>query len=178
MNLANAEYCIGRGVAAVRGMLSVSGTSYLYYWLNKEAPSILALATAGGSTFPNITKSQMNSLSFPLPPISEQDEIAYALDATDRKIAVEEQRKSALEALFHSTLQQLMTGQIRINAETQRRGGTQRAFDDAFASLRPCVKTRVTVSHLSEKRDIQKTLFHSTLQQLMTGQIRLKENLR
>jgi type I restriction enzyme S subunit len=44
----------------------------------------------------------------------------------DRRIAAEEQRKAALQALFKTMLHQLMTGQIRVNAETQRRGGAEK----------------------------------------------------
>ena len=40
--------------------------------------------------------------------------IADALDAVDECVAVGEDRKTALEALFKSMLHQLMTGQIRL----------------------------------------------------------------
>lgn len=36
------------------------------------------------------------------------------LSAADRKIHAEEQLKAALQALFKSMLQQLMTGQVRL----------------------------------------------------------------
>jgi hypothetical protein len=41
------------------------------------------------------------------------------LNSLDAKIAAEEQRKAALEEVFRSALEQLMTGQIRLKAETQ-----------------------------------------------------------
>jgi len=52
-------------------------------------------------------------LYFPLPPLPEQREIARILAAVDAKIAAEEARREALDALFRSLLHHLMTGRIR-----------------------------------------------------------------
>jgi len=49
-----------------------------------------------------------------LPSLPEQRRIASILQAADRKIEVEEQRKAVLQALFKSMLHQLMTGQVRV----------------------------------------------------------------
>ncbi|MBN1584468.1 MAG: restriction endonuclease subunit S, partial [Anaerolineae bacterium] len=70
-----------------------------------------------GTTMLNLSARILNSMPIPLLPIQEQQEIAHILVTTDSKIAVEENRKSALEALFKSTLHQLMTGQIRLKDE-------------------------------------------------------------
>lgn len=114
MNFADWVYCIGRGVAAIRGAPQLSETLFVYYFLEMREQAILSQATAGGSTFPNITKGELNALAIPLPSLPEQHEIASALSAVDRKIEVEENRKAALQALFKSMLHQLMTGQIRV----------------------------------------------------------------
>ena len=115
MNLADTEYCIGRGVASIRGKDGFSETSYLFYFLKKEADAILALASAGGSTFPNITKSELRNLSIPLPPLPTQQKIASILSTADKKIEAEENKKKALDELFKSLLHSLMTGKIRVN---------------------------------------------------------------
>jgi restriction endonuclease S subunit len=49
--------------------------------------------------------SDVKSLLLPLPPIVEQIEFVHIVEAADRKIAVEEQRKAALQALFQSMLE-------------------------------------------------------------------------
>lgn len=60
----------------------------------------------------NSTKLKAMPVLLPLP--DEQGEITTKLKQIDKKIGIEESRKNALEALFKSTLHQLMTGQIRV----------------------------------------------------------------
>jgi type I restriction enzyme S subunit len=117
LNVADKEYCIGRGVAAIREIENVSETEYLFYLAALNAGRILQIASAGGSTFPNITKSQLTGYKVPSPPLGEQRQIAHILTTADRKIAAEEQRKAALQELFKSMLHQLMTGQLRLRKD-------------------------------------------------------------
>jgi type I restriction enzyme, S subunit len=63
---------------------------------------------------PNVSPSQLESFKIPLPPRSEQDEITNSLDAINYKIQYSEQSISSLKSLFISTLNKLMTGQIRV----------------------------------------------------------------
>jgi len=114
LNVADERYCIGRGVAAIRGKGTRSETAYLLFFLQKEVDAILALAQAGGSTFPNITKSEIERLLLPLPPPAEQRQVGRALSAVDRTIEAEEKRKAALKELFRTMLHLLMTGRVRV----------------------------------------------------------------
>ena len=63
---------------------------------------------------PKLALARIRQLPVALPPLAEQREIAHILRAVNRKIAAEEQRKAALQALFKSMLHQLMTGRIRV----------------------------------------------------------------
>jgi len=114
MNIADREYCIGRGVAAIRALDAVSTTSYLFFLLERNARRIFDIAIAGGSTFPNITQGQLRSLPVTAPSRPQQQQLAMTLSVIEQKIDAEEQRKAALQALFQSMLQQLMSGQIRV----------------------------------------------------------------
>lgn len=67
-----------------------------------------------GTSVPHISATQIRDFRVVLPPLAEQEMIADALDAVDECVAVGEDRKTALEALFKSMLHQLMTGQIRL----------------------------------------------------------------
>ncbi len=58
--------------------------------------------------------SRAQKIPMVLPPLPEQREIARILATADKKIENEEKRKAALEALFKTMLQELMTGRIRI----------------------------------------------------------------
>jgi type I restriction enzyme S subunit len=77
-------------------------------------------AHAVGTTMLNLSARILEDLPIPLPLPAEQDEITTMLKVADAKIAAEEQRKAALESVFQSALEELMTGQIRVNAEPQR----------------------------------------------------------
>jgi type I restriction enzyme S subunit len=114
MNEADRELCIGRGVAAISQLSGKSDTGFLRFLMEREAPRILQRATAGGSTFPNINKPELLAWQIPAPPLSEQREIARQLGAVDAKIAALEKRRAALDALFRSLLEHLMTGRLRL----------------------------------------------------------------
>ena len=62
----------------------------------------------------NINTQTIRSTILPLPPLSEQREIAAQLSAVDAKLAAEESRRSALAAIFQSLLHHLLTGKVRL----------------------------------------------------------------
>lgn len=62
----------------------------------------------------SINSTKLKALPMLLPALEEQNEVVKMLQVTDAKIAAEEDRLTALQALFKSMLQQLMTGQIRL----------------------------------------------------------------
>jgi len=74
----------------------------------------MLLAQRYGGAQPNLSQTVIQSFHIPLPPLSEQQEIARILQAVDEKIRAEEARKEALEALFKSLLHNLMTAKIRL----------------------------------------------------------------
>ena len=70
MNWSDKEYAIGRGLAALRHN---NGTEYKFYLkavidFNLE----LLLASATGSTFPNVSKDQIANLEVSIPSLEEQ----------------------------------------------------------------------------------------------------------
>ncbi|MFP3257273.1 MAG: restriction endonuclease subunit S [Candidatus Nanopusillus acidilobi] len=78
---------------------------YFYYaLLNLNIPS------RGYNRHFKILKEKL----IPLPPLDEQQKIANILATIDQKIQAEEKKKEALQNLFKTLLQQLMTGKIRV----------------------------------------------------------------
>lgn len=71
-------------------------------------------ASKGGRLKQGVNIPVLKSLLIPLAPIPEQQEIASMLSAVDNKIESEENRKSALQALFKTMLHHLMTGKVRV----------------------------------------------------------------
>jgi len=61
-----------------------------------------------------LNTSKLNKIPIPLPPLDEQQKIANILTTIDQKIQAEEKKKEALQNLFKTLLQQLMTGKIRV----------------------------------------------------------------
>jgi len=62
----------------------------------------------------SINQGKMKALLIPLPPLSEQRQIARILSTVDKKIEVEEKRKASLQSLFQTMLHLLMTGRVRV----------------------------------------------------------------
>jgi len=79
-----------------------------------------------GAVQPNVNATQLRSLLLPLPPLDEQREIARILQAVDAKIAAEQARREALEGLFKTLLQELMSGKRRVGFTTENTEDTER----------------------------------------------------
>lgn len=87
---------------------------YLYFALSHRASELPLLA--GRAAVPIVNKSNFSNFLVPLPPLSEQQEIARILRSVDEKIRAEEAYRDALGGLFKTLLHQLMTAQIRLPA--------------------------------------------------------------
>ncbi len=64
---------------------------------------------------PLVTQGLINEHSFPIPAPEEQRDIAATLQAIDRKVSVQERKRMTLQQLFKTLLNQLMTGQVRVD---------------------------------------------------------------
>lgn len=117
MNWADKEYCLGRGVAAIRPNNDLIDSEYLYYCLAAHSDEILRFAS--GSTFIQIRRQDLETLSVPLPPLPEQRRIAAILREADeiRKLRQEanEKTQKIVEALFYD-----MFGDPAINPKQWR----------------------------------------------------------
>jgi len=90
-------------------------TEFLANYLRlPEVRQTLVAKMEGTTGRQRLPRSVLLNLPIPLPPLSEQQEIARILRTVDEKIQAEEARKQALEALFKSLLHHLMTAKIRL----------------------------------------------------------------
>jgi len=85
---------------------------FLAYYLQTQQSKMDRLAPRG--TQKNINIQFLKPWPIPKPPLVEQREIARILQAVDRKIEAEENRKQALDDLFKTLLHNLMTAKIRV----------------------------------------------------------------
>ncbi|MEQ1599842.1 MAG: restriction endonuclease subunit S [Methylotenera sp.] len=104
MNWSDQEYAIGRGLAALRHK---NGAEYKYFLkavidFNLE----LLLASATGSTFPNVSKDQIANLEVSIPPLEEQKAIASVLSSLDDKIDLLHRQNTTLERMAETLFRQ------------------------------------------------------------------------
>ncbi len=88
--------------------------SFFYITSDRGRKALLRRSTTT-TGLRNLTKTDIESLLIPLPPLYEQRKIASILSAIDEKIQAEENKKNALDELFKSMLHNLMTAKIRVN---------------------------------------------------------------
>jgi type I restriction enzyme, S subunit len=115
INIANYEYCIGRGIAAIRAKKSRSITSYLEQQLIYGVQKILALTS--GSTFPNIDKKSIEKIPIIIPTIEEQEYIAAILSLADKEIHKLQKQTQLLQTQKRGLMQKLLTGEWRVKIE-------------------------------------------------------------
>jgi type I restriction enzyme S subunit len=97
MNWSDKKYAIGRGIAAFRHKNGLEYAKFLRAVIEYNLPYLLASAT--GSTFPNVSGSQLKNLKVKLPPLPEQRAIAQVLGSLDDKIALLRRQNETLEAM-------------------------------------------------------------------------------
>lgn len=111
VNTANVDYCIGRGVGAIRAKKDVD-SKFLFFYLKSVNSKLDSIS--GGSTFKAITKNQLEKLEVFLPPITEQKKISLILSTIDKKLSIQQSKKSKLESIKKSLMNDLLTGKKRV----------------------------------------------------------------
>ena len=116
------DYVFASYLIRIRTIENKIYPEFLNFYLNWEKTQhrLKSLASRGVSQS-NISASKLKQFKIPLPPIDEQKQIAEILSKIDQKIEAEENKKEALEKLFKSLLNNLMTGKIRINKSFTRK---------------------------------------------------------
>jgi len=93
MNWADQQYALGRGLAAIRHKKGNEYQTYVKGVMDYCLKNLLASAT--GSTFPNVSRTQLEELEILVPPLPEQKAIADMLSSFDEKIELlREQNKT------------------------------------------------------------------------------------
>lgn len=97
MNWADQKYAIGRGIAAIRSCESHQLQPFIRALIEFKLTELLRSAT--GSTFPNVSGSQLRGLDVPAHPLPIQRRIADILGALDDKIELNRRMNETLEAM-------------------------------------------------------------------------------
>ncbi|MDD5639153.1 MAG: restriction endonuclease subunit S [Candidatus Pacebacteria bacterium] len=86
---------------------------YLFYYLTTQVNKLKDWGS--GSTFRELSTPGLKQFSIPLIDIKKQREIAEILQTIDQKIEIEQKKKALYEELFRTTLNKLMTGEIKVD---------------------------------------------------------------
>ncbi|EJD6408937.1 restriction endonuclease subunit S [Providencia rettgeri] len=104
MNWSDKKYAIGRGLASIRHKSGYEYNHYLKGILDFHLNELLSAAT--GSTFPNISREQLNKLEITCPPLPEQKAIASVLSSLDNKIDLLHRQNKTLESMAETLFRQ------------------------------------------------------------------------
>ncbi len=67
-----------------------------------------------GTTIRNLSIKSIKNIQIPLPPLTEQTQIAQILSTTDDKLQILRDKKEAFQNLKKGLMQKLLTGEIRV----------------------------------------------------------------
>lgn len=97
MNWSDQKYAIGRGIGAIRHRKGAVLNPFIKGLIEYHLPNLLQSAT--GSTFPNVSREQLNGLKIIVPGIRTQTAIAEILSSLDDKIELNNKINQELENL-------------------------------------------------------------------------------
>lgn len=81
LSISDGEYCIGRGLAAIRVNEKKVDRGFIMHFLSEQITKLSS--EASGSTIKGIVKEDLFDMQIPLPPLATQKRIAEILDAAD-----------------------------------------------------------------------------------------------
>jgi type I restriction enzyme S subunit len=88
---------------------------FLFYFLIKSnVREAMAGKMQGTTGRKRVPKEAVENTLIPFPPLPEQQQIAHILSTVDKKIEIEERRKTTFKELFKTMLHKLMSGEIRL----------------------------------------------------------------
>jgi len=117
MNWADNKYCIGRGLASIQSIANKSDIQFLYHFLELNYEKFQK--TGRGSTFINISRSDLSNLKAPSPPLALQQQFARVVEQVEA--LRERQRASGQEiaTLFDALMEMAFAGELIANYEDE-----------------------------------------------------------
>jgi type I restriction enzyme S subunit len=149
LNKADREYCIGRGLAAVRfndGIASNFGWHLLKFW------SSSLRIVAQGSTFEAIGRRELANLQVTYVSLPEQRRIAEILDTIDEAIQKTEALISKLKAMKQGLLHDLLTRGLDKNGKLRDPKAHPEQFKDSTLGRTPKEWQVVSIGKISRVR--------------------------
>jgi type I restriction enzyme S subunit len=111
------EATINQHLAYLQTNTDIAEPAYLRGYLETQYDYLRQVGAGGGSTKGALTCAFLRTLFVPLPStLDEQRDIADILDAIDRKIDIQQRKRTALEQLFKALLHKLVAGEVSVDS--------------------------------------------------------------
>lgn len=107
------EACSNQAVLSVNSINGNLINDYIYHYLKLVTNKLISYSQGSGQ--PNLSKGIIDSVSLPLPPIEEQQKLAFILSTVDDKLDVLKDKKIEYQELKKGLMQQLLTGKVRVS---------------------------------------------------------------
>lgn len=114
LNELTEEISLLSSVAAIRGKAEVLDNNYLLQYFLSPLGQTAITAEVGGQAITRVTLTAIGQFQIPLPPLSEQRQIAAVLSTWDRAIELTEKLIAANRQRKAALMQQLLTGKVRL----------------------------------------------------------------
>lgn len=121
INISNGKYCIGRGVAAIRPKGINLDTHFLNYLIERKVSKILI--NSSGSTFPNLSSSELKNFKVTIPDIDAQSFNGSFIFNLDTKIQLQQEKIDLLKEQKKGYMQKVFSRELRfkdVNGKTYR----------------------------------------------------------
>ncbi len=148
MNWADQEYAIGRGVAAIRHAEDPTLQPLLRGVIEFALPELLNVAT--GSTFPNVSESQIAEIPYPDLTLQKQRAIAHVLGTLDDKIELNRRMNETLEAMARALFKSWFVDFEPVRAKMEGRWRRGESLPGLPADLYDVFPERLAPSELGE----------------------------
>lgn len=99
----------------IRSRNGIVDPNYIFYTVSQDNFVSRISKHQRGSSYPAVSNNDILNEEIPVPPFEVQVEIANILSSLDRKIDADRSKKKALNELFNTLLNDLMTAKIRVN---------------------------------------------------------------
>lgn len=153
-NICKEKSCIGRGLAAIRPRAGVNG-HYVFYFLRSIEQWLASQGT--GSTFTAISRSVLERIEVPLPPLNEQRRILATLEESLGKVNACQKRLAKIPVILKRFRQSVLAAACSGNLTADWRGS-----DNEKPGL-PQGWERIALEELLEKGGIFDGPFGSNL---------------
>lgn len=113
MNITHKDVAIGRGVCAINPRGSFGYTLHCMIMIRNYIQELIS-----GSTFPSVTKDDVDNFQIPYPPLPEQHQIVEYLDKKtseiDKQVDLENRKIDLLKEYRQSLISEVVTGKIDV----------------------------------------------------------------